>query len=908
MEAVPGKPSLAPEPRAMAPAPEPQDTAPRSELPLPRATGAEATATSPSAAPQVAQPEFRSAPARPEEPPAPARVERAPAVLAPAVGAAPQAARAGDETPVTFVDPPARVGRIARLVGPVEARLAGGDVFEPARQNLSITSGAAFATGPGGRVALEIGPSRFGLDSGTRLQITALDDETVAAGLEAGVLAAILRPEEQPPRIEIGTARATVGLAVPGRYVIEAGGPGQPTRVTIFDGVARITGPNMDVQLGRGQAAILTGGEGTPVTITAARAGAPPPILAWIDPVTPGARPLPPTARAMTGATELALVGAWDRSPDYGDIWYPPADVGPDWVPFRQGAWVPVGAWGETWVDDRPWAYATSHYGRWVRIGPRWAWAPQPLYREPPPRIPVWAPAVVGFVGPGPGPRFGRPAGWVPLAPFEPYYPPFRASPRYVERVNVVNVRNVTTVTNHWNVVVERPVRDFAPEGPVAERGGLGFRGAALAAAAAGGAAGLAAARYANAPAGTALPEAGLRPRQPVAPLARPLPPALVSAPPGLRDGRATFAGPDGIRGTADDRARPGRIGPDGISDDRARAGRAGPDGIPGTVDDRARVGRAGPDGIPGTADDRARAGRAGPDGIPGTADDRARVGRAGPDGIPGTAEDRGRAGRVGPDGIPGTADDRARAGRAGPDGIVGTADDRARAGRSGPDGIPGTVNDRARVTAPEGPRVGRAGPDGIRGTPDDLARPGRLAPQGPGGARLGPDGLRGTADDVARGGRPPIEGTPRGPMPGAAFTPPAAVPRAELRPPSGFEPRRAPPVADVPRAAPAPRFAPPAYAAPPPRPAPPPIAAAPPPRPVQPPMIARPAGPPPGVVERPRYAPPPAIMAVPPPRPAVAPPPRPFAPPPVAAPPPRAAPPSGPPPQQGERRRHERG
>src|SRR5437763_12308386 len=78
-----------------------------------------------------------------------------------------------------------------------------------------------------------------------------------------------------------------------------------------------------------------------------------------------------------------------------------------------------------------------------------WAWVPGPVAVRP-----VYAPALVAWVG---GPRFSMAVGfgggvagvaWFPLGPREVYVPAYRASPVYVNRVNVTN----TTIVNNINV------------------------------------------------------------------------------------------------------------------------------------------------------------------------------------------------------------------------------------------------------------------------------------------------------------------------------------------------------------------------------------------------------------------------------------------------------------------------
>ena len=84
-------------------------------------------------------------------------------------------------------------------------------------------------------------------------------------------------------------------------------------------------------------------------------------------------------------------------------------------------------------MDDAPWGFAPSHYGRWTQIGPRWAWVPGSFGPRP-----VYAPALVAFVG---GDNWsvalGSPgAAWFPLAPGEYWRPHYHASDRYHRGLN----------------------------------------------------------------------------------------------------------------------------------------------------------------------------------------------------------------------------------------------------------------------------------------------------------------------------------------------------------------------------------------------------------------------------------------------------------------------------------------
>ncbi|PZP35203.1 MAG: hypothetical protein DI603_04840 [Roseateles depolymerans] len=141
----------------------------------------------------------------------------------------------------------------------------------------------------------------------------------------------------------------------------------------------------------------------------------------------------------MTGVEDLDRYGSWEAASDYGPLWIPTTVV-VGWAPYRYGRWAWSRVWGWTWVDDSPWGFAPFHYGRWVQWRGRWCWAPGPYVPRP-----VYAPALVGWVGGPPavsvniqiGRRPPPPrAGWYPLAPREVFVPVYRHTPGYVARVN----------------------------------------------------------------------------------------------------------------------------------------------------------------------------------------------------------------------------------------------------------------------------------------------------------------------------------------------------------------------------------------------------------------------------------------------------------------------------------------
>lgn len=104
----------------------------------------------------------------------------------------------------------------------------------------------------------------------------------------------------------------------------------------------------------------------------------------------------------VIGYEELDNYGRWDADPEYGNFWYP-THVSLSWSPYQNGSWSWVVGWGWTWVDDAPWGFAVTHYGRWVSLRGRWCWVPGPARQRA-----VYTPVHEGFRDRAPA-MVGRP-------------------------------------------------------------------------------------------------------------------------------------------------------------------------------------------------------------------------------------------------------------------------------------------------------------------------------------------------------------------------------------------------------------------------------------------------------------------------------------------------------------------
>jgi hypothetical protein len=367
-------------------------------------------------------------------------------------------------------DPPGRVGRLSYMNGAVSFRPGDIEDWVEADVNRPLTTGDHLWIDEGARAELNIGSAALRLNSRTAFEFMNLDDGATQIRLTEGSLNIRVRSLEQGETFEIDTPNLAFSVLRPGEYRIDVNPNSETTRITVRGGEGEVAGGGQSFTVHAREQAQVSGGDSLSYNVL----GAPPPDEwdSWCDArdrhddQSQSARYV---SREMVGYQDLDDNGDWRNEPDYGPVWVPRA-VPAGWAPYHYGHWVWVEPWGWTWVDDAPWGFAPFHYGRWAYIGGYWGWVPGPVAVRP-----VYAPALVAWVG---GSRFslaisvgrGPGIGWFPLGPRELYVPTYRASPRYVNRVNVTN----TTITNinvtNINVTNVRYVNREAPGAVMAVR------------------------------------------------------------------------------------------------------------------------------------------------------------------------------------------------------------------------------------------------------------------------------------------------------------------------------------------------------------------------------------------------------------------------------------------------------
>ena len=346
-------------------------------------------------------------------------------------------------------NPPGRAARLSVIEGNISFQPSGENDWSQATLNYSMTTGDRIYTQDGSRAELEVGPWAVRLAQDTDLTLANLTDQFMQLGVGQGSVRIAVYQMPSGNTVEIDTPNGALTAYGPGSYRVDVD-PNNGTRVIVNRGSLQVTGGGANQTIKEGQAVQLTGTE--PIQVDLLALPAPDSFDQWcagrdrriesfryrqyVNPYTPG-------------AADLGDYGRWSEIPEYGPVWYP-SGVAVGWVPYRFGHWAWVEPWGWTWIEEEPWGFCPFHYGRWAFIGERWGWVPGPVAV-----VPVYAPALVAFVGGGGFSLsfgFGGVAAWFPLGPRDPFIPWYHYQGNYLRQVNITNVRNVTNITNITNV------------------------------------------------------------------------------------------------------------------------------------------------------------------------------------------------------------------------------------------------------------------------------------------------------------------------------------------------------------------------------------------------------------------------------------------------------------------------
>jgi hypothetical protein len=382
-------------------------------------------------------------------------------------------------------DPPVRVGRLGDIAGNVSFSPAGENEWVQAIINRPIITGDRLWADSGARAEIQAGAAILRMDSRTEVSMLNLNDNVFQVQLTQGTVILHVRRMDPSDVFEIDTPNLAFSVRQPGDYRIDVDAANDATTVAARLGRAEVYGEDMAYTIDA-QKSYRFFATGLRVLATLAL---PPPddFDHWsahrdrrLD-RSLAARYVSPD---VIGFQDLDNNGTWQSDPEYGNVWVPDS-VPAGWAPYQNGHWEWIEPWGWTWVDDMPWGFTVTHYGRWAERRGRWCWVPGPARERA-----VYAPALVAFVG---GDNFmievsgGSQAGigWFPLGPREVYHPAYEVSDHYLTRINtsntvinniqITNIRNTTNVT-YLNqrvpgALTAMPATGFAQSQPVRKFG-----------------------------------------------------------------------------------------------------------------------------------------------------------------------------------------------------------------------------------------------------------------------------------------------------------------------------------------------------------------------------------------------------------------------------------------------------
>lgn len=361
-------------------------------------------------------------------------------------------------------DPPGRVARLNYIQGSVSFQPAGTQDWVDANPNRPLTTGDNLWADQDARGELHVGSSVLRLSGQTGVSFLNLNDQITQLQLAQGSLYVRVRQLDEGEAFEIDTPNLAFSILRPGQYRVDVDPNGGSTTIAVWGGSGNVTGGGQAFPVNPGQEFMFSGTD--QLTYDSQPLSGRDDFDNWCfsrDQREDRSASARYVSRDVIGYDDLDDYGRWSNDPEYGPVWVP-ENVDAGWAPYHYGHWVFVEPWGWTWVEDEPWGFAPFHYGRWAVIGGRWGWVPGPVavgvVVGGPIVRPMYAPALVGFVGGG-GFSFsiaiggGAGVAWFPLGPRDVWVPAYRCSPEYVEHVNVYNTRvvNVTQVTNVYNNV-----------------------------------------------------------------------------------------------------------------------------------------------------------------------------------------------------------------------------------------------------------------------------------------------------------------------------------------------------------------------------------------------------------------------------------------------------------------------
>ncbi len=317
------------------------------------------------------------------------------------------------------------VARVSWFQGEVSfSRGDAPDDWQLASANYPMTLGDRIWSGRGARTELQLRGAKVYVGSETELAVLDMTRDVQQLSLGLGTASFRIDRLDRNDVFEVATPNVSVTFETPGLYRIDVDRDGN-SRVSVRQGRAWAAAAGGQVGLERGEQIRVWGLDRPDYDVVGlSRYDS---WDRWVDERDRRYRSVRSASYVhadIYGAWDLDAYGSWENHASYGSVWYP-RGVGAGWEPYRSGRWIWRDPWGWTWLSSEPWGWAPYHYGRWTNVRGRWGWVPV----GPGSHYPGYSPALVGFVGGGPGWSLsvsvsaGGFVGWFPLGPREPLNP-----------------------------------------------------------------------------------------------------------------------------------------------------------------------------------------------------------------------------------------------------------------------------------------------------------------------------------------------------------------------------------------------------------------------------------------------------------------------------------------------------
>ena len=351
---------------------------------------------------------------------------------------------------VARADPPARVARLGYAAGEVSFAPAGDNEWVRANVNRPLITGDRLWVDNGARAEIQAGSAAIRLGGNTSVAVSAFDDRVTQLQLTQGTLNIRLRHLGPNQAFEVDTPNLSLSLRNNGDYRVAVDAELDATDVIVRKGQAQVRALDTSQEIDSRQSYRFRGNDLSEYEFL--DLPRPDEFDRWAserDRAFDNSMSARYVSRDVVGYQDLDAHGYWRVDPTYGNVWIPNG-VAANWSPYRDGHWAWIRPWGWTWVDDAPWGFAVSHYGRWNYFGSYWGWVPGP------PRVRAYyAPALVAFIG-GDGFSLNLAGGnvggvaWIPLAPYEVYRPAYAVSRHYFDNINRSNTIVRQDVINNF--------------------------------------------------------------------------------------------------------------------------------------------------------------------------------------------------------------------------------------------------------------------------------------------------------------------------------------------------------------------------------------------------------------------------------------------------------------------------